>query len=434
MKKISLVYLLLLSNVIIAQQEISLQSAIDSAMMNNFTIQIAKNNNEISKKNNSYGMAGGLPSISLSANDNNSLYNLNQKLSSGSEINQSGVGNNAINAGLNAGIILFNGFKVMATKERLELLEKQSEITLNQQIQSTIAEIMSVYYDIIRQQNYLKIIENTLDFSEKKKKIIEAKKLAGMANDADYYQAKIDYTMAEQSLKSQQQIIEQAKINLQQLMGVTAFFPVNIKDSIRIGAKLNHDSIINFLIENPTYQSAEYQVKISQQYSKEIGAQRYPTLKLNAAYNYSYSSSTAGFNLLNQNYGPQIGASLYVPIFNGSNYKKQFEITKFQLKNAELSMQNTMLQLKADAENTYQSYQIALLQYESQLTNFDDANRLMELVLKQFELNQATILDVKAAQTSYEMAAYMLVNYQFSAKIAEIELKKMIFQLSNESR
>lgn len=431
MKKYILIYLLFISKIILAQQVISLQSAIDSAMMNNFSIRIAKNNTEISKVNNSFGMAGGLPSIYLNANDNNSVYDLNQKLSNGTEVNKSGVGNNSINAGLNAGITLFNGFKVLATKERLSLIEKQSEIELNQQIQNTMAEVMLVYFDIIRQQSYLKIIKNTYEVSDKKKNIIEEKRLAGMANDADYFQAKIDLNLAEQSIKSQLRLIEQAKINLLQLMGVNSFFAFDINDSIHLDATINYESINNFLYQNPSYQTAEYQLKITQQYSKEIGAQRYPILKLNAAYNYSYSNSTAGFNLLNQNYGPQVGASFQIPIFNGNIYRKQLEVSKYQVKNAELSMQNTMLQLKANAENIFQTYQNALSQYQFQLKNFEDANKLMEIVMKQFELNEATILEVKAAQSSYEMASYMLVNYQFAAKSAEIELKKLVFKLGN---
>jgi hypothetical protein len=36
---------------------------------------------------------------------------------------------------------------------------------------------------------------------------------------------------------------------------------------------------------------------------------------------------------------------------------------------------------------------------------------------------------VKAAQASYESAAYQLINFQYAAKSAEIELKQMIYQL-----
>lgn len=36
---------------------------------------------------------------------------------------------------------------------------------------------------------------------------------------------------------------------------------------------------------------------------------------------------------------------------------------------------------------------------------------------------------VKAAQASYESAAYQLINFQYAAKNAEIQLKQLIYQL-----
>ena len=49
--------------------------------------------------------------------------------------------------------------------------------------------------------------------------------------------------------------------------------------------------------------------------------------------------------------------------------------------------------------------------------------------MQNFQVNQATILDVKAAQTSFEEAAYLLVNLKYAAKTAEIELKQLTYKL-----
>ena len=39
--------------------------------------------------------------------------------------------------------------------------------------------------------------------------------------------------------------------------------------------------------------------------------------------------------------------------------------------------------------------------------------------------------NVKAAQSSFESTGYQLVNLKFSAKISEIELKRLMYQLGN---
>lgn len=429
MKRSLLYIIFLLPLNLLAQQPFNLQNAIDTALKNNFDIQIAKNNTEISKINNKFGVAGGLPSINASAGDNNSLYNLNQKLNNGDEINKKNVSSNSINAGVAASIVLFNGFKVLATKEKLNYLQKQSELELNQRIQNTIGAVMATYYDIIRQQSYYNIINSSHEVSLKKYEIVNERYHVGMANDADILQAKIDLSLAEQNLKSQQLVIDQTKTNLLQLIGVKQFYAITINDSILIDKNISKDSIINFLENNPQFLSAEQQIKINEQLVKELKSQRYPSLKLNTGYNYTYNSSSAGLNLLTQNYGPFVGATLSIPIYNGAIYTTQKNVAQFNVKNAELQKESLLNSLKFDAIKTYQSYESLLDQINSQQTNYENADQLIKIVSQRFQLNQATIIDVKNAQASFESAGYTLVNLKYAAKVSEIELKRLTYRL-----
>jgi outer membrane protein TolC len=409
---------------------VTITNAIDSALENNYDIRIAKNNSEIGKINNTYGMAGGLPSVNASAGDNKSVLNLQQKTSSGIDISTNNVNSNSYNAGVTAGIVLFNGFRIIAVKGRLNLLQTQSELQLNQQIQTTIAAVMETYYDIIRQQSYLNIIQSSLDISSKKLEIVKDRYKVGMANEADLLQAQMDLNTAQQNLKGQLLIIDQAKISLLQLMAVKQFFPVTVIDTISIDKSIRKDTIINYLENNPQYLSAEQQIKINEQIVKEQRAQRYPSIRVSAGYNLNYSSSSAGFNLFTQNYGPTVGATIQIPIFNGNIYKIQQEVALYNVKNATLQKESLLTALKADAIKTYQSYESTLQQLDSQQKSYQDAGKLVNIVIQRFRLNQATILDVKAAQDSFESAGYMFVNLKYAAKVAEIELKRLIYQLS----
>jgi len=430
MKKILIYILLSLPSMALPQQQLTLKDAINTAIENNFDVQIARNESEISRLYNSFGMSGGLPAVNFTGTENNSVYNLKQKLNSGVEINKDDVSNNSVNTGLTANMYLFNGFKIIATKERLKMLQEQSELLLNHEIQNTIAAVMMAYYDIIRQQNYLKIIQSTLDMSIEKLHIITEKQKAGMSHEADVLQALIDKNTAEQNLKSEQVVIEQAKINLLQLMGVKDFYTISINDTITTDPNILKENIFNYLEKNPQYLSAAQQIRINEQVVKEVKAQRYPSIKINTGYNYIYNRSTAGFNLFTQNYGPALGATLQIPIFNGFVYKTQQDVALLQVKNAELHKNQLMLSLKSDAEQTYLLYSNMLQQLESQQNNFENAGKLMHIVMQKCNLNQSTILDMKAAQLSYENAGYMLINLQYATKTAEIELKRLTNQLT----
>ena len=430
MKKGLLYLLILLSISISAQVPLTLPNAIDTALKNNYDIQIAKNNNQINTLNNTYGVAGGLPSVNGSAGANSSLTDLKQKTSSGINISKNNVNSNSYNAGVTASLVLFNGFKVIAAKEQLSLLQRQSELELNLQIETTIAAIMENYYDILRQQSYLRIIQSSLDVSSGKLDIIKEQYKVGMANEADLLQAEIDLNIAGQSLKGQQLIIDQDKISLLQLMAVKQFYPIAVSDSILVDRTIREDTIISFLENNPQYLSAEQQIRINEQIVREVRSLRYPSIKFNTGYNLTYNSSSAGFNLFTQNFGPSIGATMQIPIFNGNIYRTQQEVAQVNVNTARLQKESLLTSLKAEAIKTYQSYESTLEQLDSQQKSYQDAERLVNIVLQRFRLRQATILDVKAAQESFENAGYLFVNLQYAAKTAEIELKRLIYRLT----
>ncbi len=430
MKKGLLYFFILLSVSTSAQVPLTLTNAIDTALKNNYDIQIAKNNNQISTLNNTYGVAGGLPSFNGSAGANESLIDLKQKTSSGINISKNNVNSSSYNAGVTASLVLFNGFKIIATKGRLNLLQRQSELELNLQIQNTLAAIMENYYDILRQQSYLTIIQSSLDVSSSKLGIIKEQYKVGMANDADLLQAEMDLNIAAQNLKGQQLIIDQDKTSLLQLMAVKQFYPVSISDSIIIDRTIREDTIISFLENNPQYLSAEQQIKINEQIVKEQRSLRYPSIKINTGYNLTYNSSSAGFNLFTQNFGPTVGATMQVPIFNGTIYRTQQEVAQVNVNIARLQKESLLTSLKADAIKTFQAYESTLEQLDSQEKSYQDAERLVNIVLQRFRLKQATILDLKAAQESFENAGYLFVNLQYAAKIAEIELKRLIYRLT----
>jgi len=412
-----------------AQQQFTLRNAIDTALRNNFDIQIAKNDVEIARMNNTYGVAGGLPYVSANAGDNGSLSTINQKFSDGTESNVSDKSENAINAGVSAGIVLFNGFRITATKEKLNRLQNLSEIQLNQQIQNTIANIMVTYYDIIRQQNYMKIIQNTLDVSNQKLEIINVKKNVGMADAVEILQAQTDVNSAEQLLEIQKMVVEQNKSDLLLLINSKSNKSFSVTDTIIVDKSLQLVSIINYMDRNPEYLSAEQQILIDQQIVKEVSAQRYPTVRLNASYDFYHANLNKGTISMNQNYGPTAGINMQIPIFNGNIYKTQKDVAKIRVDNSKLQKESLQNSLTSQATKLYRTYSTTLQQIDSQRKNFEMTRQLVDIVMQQFHVSQATILDVKSAQTSFETAAYLLVNLMYSAKVAEIELKQLTYSL-----
>jgi outer membrane protein len=429
MQRIIGLIIMVMPSVVQAQMPFTLQQAIDTALRNNFDIRIAKNNLEMAKISNSFGMAGGLPVVSANAGDNISNTFTTQQFADGTESNIGGQRENAINAGITGSMVLFNGFRVIATRERMERLQNQSEIALNLQIQNAMGDVMISYCDVIRQQNYLRTINHLLGVSEQKLEIVKVRNKVGMADAATMLQAVSDVNSAKQLLASQEMVIRQTKMDLLLILGVKNLFIFEVEGSIEVDSTLRLESVLNRLGMNPQYQSAEQQVLIDEQLVREVSAQRYPSVKLNAGYDFYRADVNKGNLLMNRFYGPVAGITLQVPVFNGFIYKNQKDMAKIRVENSVLEKESLINSLNSLAYKTYLSYSTALRQLQSQEANYEMARQLVDVVMQKFNLGQATILDVKAAQTSFENAAYLLDNLKFSAKVAEIGLKQLTYSL-----
>jgi len=409
-----------------SQNRLSLSDALAIALKNSYNIQLAKNNVEIATINNYVGVAGGLPTVNATVNDVENITTINQKFPDPSrDVTRSGVSSNNMNANITAGILLFNGFRVKAAQQRLNELQKMNQDMLNAQIQSTMASVITSYYDVVRQQNLLSTIDKSIEVSQQRIDIINSRKEVGLANNADLYQAQIDLNALVQSKQAQQLIIDQGKTNLLSLIFVSPDSSVVISDTIVVDEKINFSQLKTLALKNPQVSAAEQQIKINELIERETAALRVPTLRATTGINFSNTKSGAGFILENRSYGPFLGVNLAIPIYNGLINKKQQQVAEINTRNAKVQRDQFLLDIETGAVRTYQAYANTLAQLKTAKQNQVLSKQLLDLVMQRFQLGQATIVDVKLAQQSFENESYRLVNLAFTAKVAEVELKRL---------
>ncbi len=409
------------------QEKISLtlNEAIAIALKNSLEIQIARNETEARTLMNHYGVAGGLPTVGGTIGNTEQLMNIRQKLQNGTNIERNGAAGNNLSAGLAASLVLYNGNRIVATKKRLEELQVQSEELLVSGIQNLIADVSTAYYDIVRQQSYVRTIHQSILASEKRLEVLEARRAAGMANNADIYQAQIDINTANQLMMNQVLVVDVAKTELLRLLTESPDIQLEIRDTIVVAGDLALQPVLERISANTDIRASENQIRINELIRKEISAQMYPTIRLNSALNYTRVQSAAGFNLLNQSFGPNIGVSVAVPIYNGNAFRRQQQAAGVDVKTARSQKAILERDFKANVYKTYQAYQNALKQLETEARNYKLTEDLLDLTMQRFELIQATIIDVREAQKSFEDAGYRLVNLSYAAKAAEIELLRL---------
>ncbi len=411
------------------QTPMSVDDAIQIALRKNLSLEIQRNEVAARQLENNIGVAGGLPTVSGIVNDQAQVTDIYQKLVTGTEISRNGALGNNLNASINGTMVLYNGLRIRATKDRLDQLAQQSEQLLSAQIQDIVAAVMTQYFDVKRQERYLTTIDGSMAVAEKNLEIVTARQGAGLANNADLFQAQLDLNALRQQRMQQALVIAQANADLLNLLDQDANADLTLTDSIVVNPSLGWDSLAASLSHNPQMIAADRQIQIQQLLQQEVGAQRMPTLRANAGYNFSNNVSNGGFNLLSRNYGPFVGLNLSVPIYNGGSLKRQEQVAALSTKNAQLTRENLAQDQETALWKSWQTYQNALLLLETEQQNVSLSQRLLDLMLQKYSLRQATILELKQAQNSFEESGYRLVNLQFAAKAAEIELLRLAGKL-----
>ena len=205
---------------------------------------------------------------------------------------------------------------------------------------------------------------------------------------------------------------------------------IAIADTIIISdSAIMLEDLMNNIYKSPDIIAANMQVTINQLLKKKLLRNVIHQYILIAAILIIVRTTGAGNVLLNQNYGPYIGLSLSIPIYNGSIYKRQQRVAEINTKNAELQQSILIRDNTSNAVKNYEAYQNSLQQLQTQRENYALAKQLLDLVLLKFQLRVATIVDLKNAQQSFENAGY-LVNLSYAAKAAEIEMKRLSNKLS----
>jgi outer membrane protein TolC len=396
---------------IAAQNNLSLKEAVTIAIQNSYDIKLVENSLSIAKNNNNYGVAGGLPTVTATGTNNNTLTTISQTFPDASRnTTRSGVDGSTLNGGLSATMILFNGYRIAATKDRLESIQKQTEAVLQTQMLNTSSIVMQQYYNVIRQLAFLKTIEKSIEASEQRVAIVKTRQEIGVANQADLLQSSLDLNALLQAKQNQLLVLDQVKADLYNSMVLPANSDYIFTDSIQVDQKLILSDVESKMKAHPLLQSAQQLINVNQFLEKETKALMYPTLRANSGFNYNSNKSTAGFILLNESYGPFLGFNLSIPIYAGTSSKRAYQNAKISTVSAKIQYDNTAQSLATELFKTYQNYQNSLKQTPTEIENYKMSDALLTLVMDRFRLGEATIVDVKQAQQSFETAGFRLTS------------------------
>ncbi|MBM3401218.1 MAG: TolC family protein [Bacteroidetes bacterium] len=414
-----------------AQERLTLEQAVQIALENNYDIKLNKNEVEQAKINVNRANAGMLPVITGNLNANNNVSNTTQTLQSGLIQERNGARNTNFVYGPVVNWQVFDGFQMFARYDRLKELENLGEATFKLAIQTTLADVINNYYDLVQQQQQIEALSGALEISRIRLRNSESRYTIGKAAKLEVLAASVDLNTDTTNLLRQIDLYQNTKIRLNELLARDINTNFTVLDTIIIGISLNLAELQSSAAQlNPSLQAALINKKISEINLREVKASRYPGISLNTAYNFNRFTSELGFARSSVGRGFNYGLSASINIFNGFLQKRAEKSANLQIENNQLQYERLNQSISSQLSSLYQTYQTNLQLVKLEKQNLEVARQNMDITLEKFRLGSVAPLEFREAQRNFIDANARYTSAQFEAKLAEVGLLQLSGRLN----
>ncbi len=404
----------------------TLQECLKEGLQNNYSLKIEKNNQRISDNNATLGNAGFLPSVNASGRYSGSSQDTETKLRDTREIvEENGIFNQTIDAGVDLNFTVFEGFNVTTTYKKLKELQGQGELNTRIAVENLVAEITAEYYNYIQQQIRLKNFRYAVALSKERLRVVEQRYRIGNFSGLDYQQAKVDFNSDSSAFMKQQEALQSSAIALNELLARENLnVPIAVADTaIEVAGELVFDDLMGDMMENNTsLLRARMDNRIAVLDYKIKASQTYPYLRLNAGYGYTLNKYNKGANYHRATLGADFGVTLGINIFDGNNARRERRNARINIENARLEQTDVEQALKSDLYNIWQAYRNNLQVLELEKENLVTAKLNHEIAMERYMLGDLSGIEMREAQKSLLDAEERLLSASYNTKLCEISL------------
>jgi outer membrane protein TolC len=279
----------------------TLQDCLQEGIENNYSIKIQRNRQIVSDNNATIGNAGFLPSLSAQGRYSGNSQDTDTKLRDTRQIvEENGIFNQTIDAGVDLNWTIFEGFNVVSTYRKLQELKSQGELNTRIALENLIADITAEYYNYIQQKIRLKNLRYAVALSKERLRIVEQRYRIGNFSGLDYQQARVDFNSDSSKFMKQQETLKSSAIVLNELLAREDLDKtITVADTaITVDKFIELNDIMDSMMDNnASLLLAKSQSSVSELEYKITSSQSYPYLRMNAGYGYTKNTYNKGQNL-----------------------------------------------------------------------------------------------------------------------------------------
>lgn len=459
-----LLFFLLLSSSLFAQDKWNIVRCVDHALKNNISVRRTDLQSRFSELTYTQSKAAQLPSLNFGGSAG---YRFGR-----SENPTTGVleDNNFFNTGmqLQSQVNLFNWFSQKNTIEANRLTwEADKEQT--KKVENDIALNVAVaYLQILLAKEQVNLAKVQVDLTSSQLENTRKRVDAGVLPELNAAELEAQLARDSSSLVTAEASVQQFILQMKALLSLDAATPFDVVtppvDNIPIEplAELQPDAVYALAISTlPQQKVNNLLIESAKKSAAAARAGMYPTISAFGSLSTNYvnikfpeyqpgplESTGAIVNVNGTNYdvvapsfiiagertiplgtqfrnnfGQSIGIGINVPILNGRSARTAWERSKLMLKQMELQKQEGDLQLKQDIYQAYTDAVAALQKYNADTKTVQTAEKAFEYASKRYDLNLLSTYDLINSQGNVQsariQALYSRYDYVFKMKLLE---------------
>ena len=403
---------------------LTLDQAIEIALSDNPTIQVAQQTIELKKISNKETALGLLPEASLSGAYTRTIKK--QVMVMQGQKFEIGIPNQ-YQGGVTVSLPIFAPtlYKSMKlTKTDVALAVEQARASK----QDLINQVTKAFYQALLAQDSYAVLQKAFAQSEENFRIVNAKYEQGRVSEFDKISAEVQMRNMQPSVISARNGVELSKLQLLVLMNIEPETEIELQGSLNdyeeavFAGVLTADT--SSLKSNSTLAQLDMNVKMLQQ-SLSINKQSFaPIVALQ--FNYMYTCMTDDFKFKEYEWNPysNVSLSVSIPLFKYSNFSA-VKKTNLQIAQLMTNRDYTARQLAMQQQSYLNSMAASAEQVSSNKEAIVQAQKGRDIAEKLYEVGRGTVLELNSAEVALTQAKLTYTQAIFDYLSAKADLDKL---------
>jgi outer membrane protein TolC len=274
-------------------------------------------------------------------------------------------------------------------------------------------------------QQYIKSLKLSLALGEDQKKLAEQKLKTGTGSNVDVLQTQIDYNNIQVQIIQQQNLLNQQRITLNNLLKRSPDMEFTVPDTIVMQTKPEYQvALDNTENNNNSILITRKSIEIDELGLKEYKANRMPKIGVTGNYSYQRTTNDIGLVRLNQNYGFNAGFIFSWTLLNNLTTHTAIKNQLVQLSSDNFRLEAARLQQKSNLYQAYLSFTNNLNIIDIEKQSVQLASQNLSIAALRFKQGISNYIEYRTVEQSYEDAQYRLSQAAFNTKLSELNYLK----------